>query len=368
MTGARPRARVPLRDDLVGVEPYGAPQLDVPVRLNTNETPWPPPAVFLDAVAARVRQLPLHRYPDRDAVELRSRLAARERLATERVWLANGSNEVLLQLFQAYGGSGRRLLLFRPGYSAHPLIARVAATEVVEADLPDSFVLDAATAFEAVEEHRPDLVCLASPNNPVGTTVHPHVVRALHEAFGGLVVLDEAYVELSDDPGQGRRLLDELDRLVVVRTFSKAWRLAGLRLGYLLAPTWVVADLLRVRLPYHLDQVTQAAGLAALDHAEEVTAHIAAVVAQRQRVRAALERRGDVEVWPSAGNFLLLRSARDDLFDALLEHGVLVRDFSSRPRLERCVRVTIGTPEENDVFLQALDAVLAGAGARPTSG
>lgn len=348
-----------MRDDLLAVTPYGAPQLDVPVRLNTNETPWAPPAAFTEALAARVAGgLDLHRYPDRDAVALRTAIAAREGLSPDAVWVANGSNEILTQLFQAYGGVGRQLLLFEPGYSAHPLLAAVTQTAVVSAVLDAGFQLSPKTAAAAVAAHRPAIVCVASPNNPTGIPVSAEAVRAMHDAFDGLVVLDEAYVELSDDPGQGRALLDELDRLVVVRTFSKAWRLAGLRLGYLLAHDWVVQDLLKVRLPYHLDAITQAAGEVAVELADEVTAHVAVLVEQRERLFAALTDMG-VQVWPSAGNFLLFRVPdAAGAFQHLLDRGVLVRDFSSKPHLDGCLRVSVGTPEENTAFLEGLAEAL----------
>ncbi|MBW3576443.1 MAG: histidinol-phosphate transaminase [Actinobacteria bacterium] len=348
--------RVPVRDDLVGVEPYGAPQLDVPVRLNTNETAEPPPPEFEDAVRARLGGLGLHRYPDRCVRELRTRLADLERLDASRVWVANGSNEVLLQLFLAYGGPGRRLLLFRPGYSAHPLIARVAVTDVVEEDLPDDFRLDADLAGAAVRRHRPDLVTVAHPNNPTGLPVSLDAVRALHDAGDALVIVDEAYVEFG--AASARELLDGLPRMVVTRTFSKAYRLAGLRLGYLLAHDWVVNDLRRVRLPYHLDTVKQVAALAALDLGPAMLTHIPRVTAERARVAAALEALPDVTVFRSSANFLLFRSDVADLFQRLLDRGVLVRDFSTRPRLEGCLRVSVGTVQENDRFLEALRAAL----------
>lgn len=358
-------ARLPVRDDLADVEPYGAPQLDVSVRLNTNETPWPPPAAFSQQLAARVAQLGLHRYPDRRAWALRSALADRFGLPPARVWAANGSNEVLLQLFQAYGGPGRRLLTFRPSYSMYPELARTTGTAHVEADLDDAFQLTDALATAAVSRCDPDMVVLASPNNPTGLSVPPAVVRAVHDAGRALVVVDEAYREFSSAGPQGSALtlLDELERVVVVRTFSKAWRLAGLRLGYLLGPDWVVDDLRKVRLPYHLDAMTQEAGLVAVELADEVTAHIGLVVAERERVRDALAGLG-VEVFASEGNFLLVRTAVTDLFDRLLAHGVLVRDFSRAPRLEGCLRVTVGTPEENDAFLAALADSLAGQDGR----
>jgi histidinol-phosphate aminotransferase len=350
-------ARVPVRDDLRDLVPYGAPQLDVPVRLNTNETPYPPPPSFGDRLAKRVAALELNRYPDRRVTALRTALGARYGLPPERVWAANGSNEVLLHLFQAYGGPGRRLLLFRPGYSAHPMIARVAATEVVEHDLDDDFRLRPQTAMAAVERHDPDVICIASPNAPTGIVVEDDAVRALHDTGRALVVLDEAYAEFA--AGRAARpaggLLDELPRLVVCRTFSKAWRLAGARLGYLLAREWVIDDLRKVRLPYHLDAMTQEAGLVALALADEVTAHIDPLVAERERLRARLEALDGVDVFPSQGNFLLFRTGLGDLFDRLLARGVLVRDFSGLPRLGGCLRVTVGTPEEDDRFLAALE-------------
>ena len=350
--------RVRVRDDLLEVTPYGAPQLDVPVRLNTNEMPFPPPAAFSEQLAQRVAALQLHRYPDRRAEALRTRLGERFGLGPERVWAANGSNEILLQLFQAYGGAGRSLLLTSPGYSAHPLIARVTATDTLELDLDDSFSLNAFTARDAMERLRPDLVCLANPNNPTGATVELDAIRALHDAGDALIILDEAYVEFGGTSGVA--LLDELPRLVVCRTFSKAWRLAGLRLGYLLAHEWVIDDLRKVRLPYHLDMLTQEAGLTALDLADEVTAHIAAVSAERERLHEEMQAIDGVQVWPSAANFLLFRSEVPNMFSRLLDRGVLVRDFSDKARLGGCLRVSIGTREEDDLFLQALrDAVEA---------
>lgn len=347
--------RLPVRSDLTSVQPYGAPQLDVEVRLNTNETPWPPPAAFTELLARRIGQLSLNRYPDRRAGRLRAAIAGRFGLTPDRVWAANGSNEILMQLLQAYGGADRSLLTFRPTYSMYPEIARTTATARLEEDLDERFRLDPAAGAAAVTRHDPDLVMLASPNNPTGLSVTTEAVRAVHDAGHALVVVDEAYREFAPggEAGSAVSLLDELERLVVVRTFSKAWRLAGVRLGYLLGPDWVVDDLRRVRLPYHLDAITQEAGLAAIELADEVTAHVAAIVAERERVRVALAGMG-VHVFASEGNFLLLRTAVADLFDGLLARGVLVRDFSRQPRLGGCLRVTIGTPEENDAFLTAL--------------
>lgn len=351
--------RVPVREDLAELAPYGAPQLDVPVRLNTNETAVPPPASFIAEVAARMGELELHRYPDRRAMALRAALSQAAHLTPDRVWVANGSNEVQLQLLQAYGGPGRRVLLVRPGYSFHPTVARVTGTEVVEHDLPEDLVLTAEGAREAITQHDPDIVLVASPHNPSGVRMGLDAVRALHDESRALVVLDEAYVEFAADPHASVRLLDDLPRLVLSRTFSKAFRLAGLRLGYLYAHDWVVKDLRKVRLPYHLDALKQVAGIVALEQREALTDHLAATAAERDRVLDDLLLHERVtRVWPSEANFVLLRTDVEDLFDQLLDLGVLVRDFSTSPGLEGCIRVTIGTPEENDWFLRALHKVL----------
>jgi histidinol-phosphate aminotransferase len=349
-----PVERVPVRADLTDVRPYGAPQLDVPVRLNTNETAEPPPPGYLQEVAERIQALELNRYPDRPHRQLRDALAVRAGLDASRVWAANGSNEVLLQLLQAYGGPDRLALSVRPGYSMYPELCRTASTPVVEVDLDDRFQLSAEVAASAVADHDPDLMLVPSPNNPVGSPVGHEVVRTLHDRSRALVVVDEAYVEFAPDGTSVVELLDELPRLVVVRTFSKAFRLAGLRLGYLLAASWVVDDVQKVRLPYHLDAIKQVAGLVALEQESAFLDHRERVAAERDRVALALRGTDGVEVFDSAANFLLLRTAVPDLFQRLLDRGVLVRDFSTRPRLEGCVRVTIGTPAENDAFLAAL--------------
>jgi len=349
-----------VRPELVGVEPYGAPQLDVPVRLNTNETPEPPPAEFLAALAGAVRDLDLHRYPDREAGALRSALAARDGLTPDRVWVANGSNEVLLQLLQAYGGPGRSALTFRPGYSMYPELCRTTGTELLTHPLGPDGRLDLAGVAEATAGRDPAVVLLANPNNPTGALIGHDVVTALHDAVRGLVVVDEAYVEFAPDGASVRPLLDVLPRLVVSRTFSKAFRLAGLRLGYLLGPAAVMADLRRVRLPYHLDTIAQVAGGLALAHEQAFLAHRARTVAERGRVAAALAALPGVDVVPSAANFLMFRTSVVDLFDRLLARGVLVRDVAASAG-PGALRVTIGTPEEDDAFLAAVREALATA-------
>ena len=370
-SAAEDRGLPAVRDDLREVVPYGAPQLDVAVRLNTNETPVRPPESFVTELARRLPSLDLNRYPDRDAVALRTALAEREGLDVGRVWAANGSNEVLLQLLQAYGGAGRTALTFRPGYSMYPELCRTTATPMRTVELPDDGRLTSAVIRDAVvpvvAADDPSITLLANPNNPTGALVDLATIRELHDAVRGLLIVDEAYIEFAPEGASARALLGALPRLVISRTFSKAFRLAGLRLGYLLGPEQVVEDLLRVRLPYHLDALTQLAGLIAVEQEHAFLDHRQATAEERDRIAAAVTAMPSVRVLPSSANFLLLRTDRTDVFDRLLDHGVLVRDLSSSVGRHGTWRVTVGTPEENDLFLAALAEVLGDHDARQES-
>lgn len=353
--GVRP---IHVREDLAKVLPYGAPQLDVAVRLNTNETAQTPPQVFTSVLAARLDGLTLNRYPDRQHHELRQRLGERVNKDAASLWAANGSNEILMQLLQAYGGPSRTLMYPHPSYSMYPELGRTTLTSTVSFPLDDGFQLSAATAIAACEQHDPDIIIIPSPNNPAGTLMAHEAIGALHDASRALIIVDEAYIEFAAASATVLPFMDELERLVIVRTFSKAFRLAGLRLGYVIAPSWVVDDLQKVRLPYHLDTIKQVAAITAIEHEDAFLTHRQQVADERQRLTEMLRRRADITVYDSAANFFLLRSVTHDLFTQLLEHGVLVRDFSTVQGLEGCVRVTVGTPEENDRFLSALFAVL----------
>ncbi|WP_336249708.1 histidinol-phosphate transaminase [Stomatohabitans albus] len=351
--------RVPVREDLQGVEPYGAPQWDIPVRINTNEMPEGPPKALIEAVAARLPTLELNRYPDRDALELRTKLGALVDLPPAQTWVANGSNEVLTQLLQAYGGVARTVLLFNPGYSAHPLLAQVTQTTVVTEELDDNLHLTPAIAQRAVERHQPSLVIIASPVNPTGVVVPDEAIRALHDASSALIVLDEAYIQLANEPNRAITLMHELPRLVVCRTYSKAWRMAGLRLGYCYGPSWVIEDIQKVRLPYHLNAITQLVGTLALDVMGDERANVAEVIAERERVFAQLNTMPSVHAWPSEANFILFHVPQaHHVFTELVARGVLVRDFSTGPRTPDCLRASIGTRTENDQFLSALRTIL----------
>jgi histidinol-phosphate aminotransferase len=331
----------------------------VSVRLNTNESPFPPPPEFVEAWTAALRAAPLHRYPDRGAEALRSALGASLGQPAARIFCANGSNEVLQTLFLTYGGAGRRAVVFEPTYALHSHIASITATEVVVGDRRADFTIDPDAAVELVASAQPTLVFVCSPNNPTGTVEPFATIERLLAATGGLVIVDEAYGEFA--PRSALELVRDDDRLVVVRTYSKVWSMAALRLGYAVAPEWVVEELDKVVLPYHLDVATQLAGRLALDLAEEMGERVGRLVAERERVVAELDRVAGIEVYPSGANFVLLRVLGDGhaLWQRMVDRGVLVRDFSRWPLLAECLRVSIGTPEENDAFLGALRASLA---------
>lgn len=346
---------LPVRDDLAGLEPYFSPQQGARFRMNVNESPYPPPPGVLEEAFASLGEGQLNRYPEQDAGELRAALADRLDRSPDQVWAANGSNEVFLHLFLAYGGTGRRALVFEPTYSLHTLIPRITATDVVVHARTPSFEIDPDEARATLRAERPDLVLVCSPNNPTGNCEPAATVRALLEEAPGLVVVDEAYIEFAAPELSMLDLLVEYPNVVVVRTFSKAWRLAGARIGYLTAHRDVVAGLFRVRLPYHLSAFTQAVGRASLRYADDLLAHVAAIVTERDRISTGLVDRG-LEVHPSDSNFVLFEvDDPDGVWDALLSRGVLVRNYS---RLG-CLRVTAGLPEETEAFLSAIDEVLS---------
>jgi len=347
---------LPLRDDLRGQSPYGAPQLDVAVRLNTNENSYSVPDAVVDAIAKAVQAelRDLNRYPDRDARALRTDLAdyLSHGLTTAHVWAANGSNEVQQQLLQAFAGPGRTALGFGPSYSMHPLLAAGTGTRWIPALRDPDFGLSPASALAQLREHQPDLVFLCSPNNPTGTALDPSVVDAVLAEAPGMVIVDEAYAEFARaGTTSALALLPQHPRLVVTRTMSKAFGFAGGRLGYLAAHPAVVDAVQLVRLPYHLSALTQAAARAALAQRDALLATVEAIKEQRDRIVTTLRSRG-VRVADSDANFVLFEVGGDQqvAWQRLLDRGVLVRDVG----LTGWLRVTAGTESETDAFLGAL--------------
>ena len=350
--------RIPVRDDLRALEGYHSPQVTVPVRLNTNESPVPPPDEWRDAFAAELADVQWHRYPDRAATALREGIAHLHGVRADQVFAANGSNEVLQTLLLTYAGPGRTVATFEPTYQLHGHIARLTGANVAEGERAADFSLDLAEVRRVLSDFRPIVTFLCSPNNPTGLVEPESNVREVQSLAPGLLVVDEAYGQFADWSALG--MVDDDTPLVVSRTFSKTWSMAGSRLGYLVGPAWLVAELDKVVLPYHLDVAKQIAGRLALRFVDHMEERVAVIVAERERLSAAMAAL-PLEVFPSGANFILFRPTAVGgraLWQALLDRGVLVRDCSGWPRLSDCLRVTVGTPHENDIFLDALTEAL----------
>jgi len=357
---------VTLRPGLSALTGYHSPQVAAEVRLNTNESPFPPPERWRNDLAAEISRIEFNRYPDRQATALREGLAEIHGVQPEEIFCANGSNEVLHCLLEAFGGPGRRVLLFEPTYKLHSHLSLLAGAEVVTGGRTEELLIDPDDADRLLAEHRPEVTFVCSPNNPTGRSEPPDQVRRLVERAPGLVVVDEAYGQFA--PWSALDLRSRLDwpagdtsGLVVVRTFSKTWAMAAARLGYLVADPEVVAGCEAASLPYHLSALSQAAGVLALRYGAEMETRVAAMTEERGRLAAGL---GDlaVESWPSDANFLLFRPIErgaKDVWGELLAHGILVRDCSGWDGLTGCLRVTVGTPNENARFLDALKECLA---------
>lgn len=354
--------RPQVRADIALREGYHSPQIDVDVRLNTNEAPEEPPAGFHEALHAALDEIAWHRYPDRSARELRARLAERYGRKPSEVFVANGSNEILQTLLLAYGGVGRKTALFEPTFAMHGHISKTVGSTVIEGARADDYSLDLGEVARVVAEHKPEVLFLCSPNNPSGTVDPPGTVEkvlSIMEGTGGLLVVDEAYGQFADHSAVD--LINDDTPMVVTRTFSKTWAMAGARLGYVLGPTWFIDELEKTILPYHLDSFKQAAGVAALDFTAEMEARVERTRAERERMVAALDDL-PVTVWPSGANFFLFRADEmggQELWQQLVDRSVLVRNCSNWPKISESLRVTVGSPEDNDRFLEAMAGILA---------
>jgi len=352
-------APVPPRSDISALSKYHSAQVEVPVRLNTNESPFPPPQGWRAEVARLVASIDWNRYPDREAHALRGAIATRHGVDMSSVFVANGSNEVLQTLLLSYAGAKRTVAVFEPTYQLHAHLARISGATVVAGRRSSDYTLSSEEIQRVVSEHSPNVTFLCSPNNPTGRVEAWGNIELLADISSGLVIIDEAYAEFSE------RSAVELastsgGNVVVSRTFSKTWSLAGLRLGYVIAPPEIVDMLHAVVLPYHLDSFKQAAGLAALGYVDEMNDRVARIVAERGRITEALSRL-DVDTWPSGANFVLFKPRQiggHATWQRLVDRGVLVRDCSSWSGVEDCLRVTVGTEDENSAFIEALKQAL----------
>ncbi|MCL4449285.1 MAG: histidinol-phosphate transaminase [Actinobacteria bacterium] len=344
---------------------YTSPQPEAAIRLNTNESPLPPPADFIEELKSLLPTVSSNRYPDRYVVKLRQALAEFHDVEPQQIFCAKGSNEVLQCLIMAFGGRGRRVVTFEPTYPMHSHIARICATEVVSAKRKEDFTLDLNEVTRVFLKFDPSISFLCSPNNPTGISESRSGVEKVLECAPGLVILDEAYVQFASgteymlNPDSNltySKTPSMVDKLVRVRTFSKTWAMAGWRLGYMIAPSYVVDACFKVALPYHMDALSQLAGLVALKYVSQMEQRVDMIVKERTRVKEELDKL-PLQVWPSEANFILFKSLAVDgtkLWEALLRRSVLIRDCSTWNQLQGFLRVTVGTREENDTFLAAM--------------
>ena len=351
--------RIPLRSDLRALSGYHSPQVDVPIRLNTNEAPFAPPAEWLDEVGRAAVTIEWNRYPDRAARELREGIGALHGVGPENVFVANGSNEILQCILLAYSGSGRNVTMFSPTYQMHAQIARVVGATVVEGGRNADFTLDSVEIERVVAQSNPAVSFICSPNNPTGIVEPRENIETMLRVAPGIVVVDEAYAQFS--PWSALELVDDETPLVITRTFSKTWSMAAARLGYLVGPRWLVDDMEAVVLPYHLDAFKQRAGLLALKYVADMESRVRDIVAGRDLIESSFAAL-PVTTWKSGANFVLFRPetvAGAALWKELLDRGILVRDCSSWAGLDNCLRVTVGTADENEAFISAMKEVLA---------
>ena len=347
------------REQIQAMAGYHSPQVDVPVRLNTNESPFPPPDGWVEALSQVVSSIEWNRYPDRSAEELRDVIAARHGVDPSMVFVANGSNEVLQTILLTYAGHGRTVATFEPTYQMYAQIARVTGAEVVVGERRADMTLDVYEIERVMQKNKPSVTFLCNPNNPTGLVEPRENLDVLLQQATGIVVVDEAYAEFAD--WSAMDLVAENRPLAVTRTFSKTLSMAALRVGYVVAPTWMVEQLNIAVLPYHLDSFKQAATIAALSFTKEMEERVLLIKSERTRIEEQLSAH-NIQVWSSGSNFVLFhpqsRPAKQ-VWEALLNDGVLVRDCSSWARLDGCLRVTVGTPEENSLFLQAITKALS---------
>ena len=350
------------RPDVALMDGYHSPQLDVEVRLNTNESPEAPPEAWTDALSAALASIDWNRYPDRSAEALRSAIGDLHGVGPEQIFVANGSNEVLQTVMLTFGGPDRTAAVWEPTYALHSHIARITGTAVVEGERAEDFSTDLDEVSRVISAARPAVSFLCSPNNPTGVVDDESTVRSALDMVAdidGLLVVDEAYGQFA--PWSATGLIADDVPLVVTRTFSKTWSMAAARLGYLVGPASIVAELDKVVLPYHLDAFKQLAGTLALAHVDEMNRRVQRLVVERDSLVARLGAL-DVDVWPSGANFVLFRPrsmSGASVWSGLVDRSVLVRNCSSWPRLGDCLRVTIGTTDEDDRFLAALEEVLS---------
>lgn len=347
-----------VRADLALFQGYHSPQVEVDVRLNTNESPISPPKDFLDELASGIKSVELNRYPDRTARKLREALAEFHNVTPGEIFIANGSNEVISTVLQTYGGPGRNAMTFEPTYAMYAQLARVTSTGLIEVERNRDFQLDASQVLKVQSDLQPEVVFFCSPNNPTGLGEDPEIISSVARDEACLVVVDEAYGQFASF--SARNLFLDIKNVVVSKTFSKVWSLAGLRLGYLIGPEKIISSLWDTCLPYHIDSIKQLAGYLSLQRIREMEDTLNLILAGRTLIEEAFSNLR-LQYWSSSSNFILFKAPSgcgDALWQALVDRSVLVRNCSGWPRLKDCLRVTVGTEAENARFITALSESL----------
>jgi len=347
-----------IRDSLRGFKPYRPPSVTAKIKLNTNECPIKPPEAVLRAIEQVAQAGMLNRYPDPSGSVLKSAIAELHGVGAENIAVGNGSNEIIRHLTLAYGGEGRTALMFPPSYQVYGVAARVAGCDVLEVPRDESFSIGP-IEIDRAKAVSPDIAFVCDPNNPTGTALGSEVIGRIAAEIEGLIVVDEAYAEFAEDSSLG--ILSEYTNLAVVRTLSKAYGLAGLRVGYLISSTEIIEAVESVQLPYHLNVISMVASTAALRAQDEYAAIIGNLINERSKVIESLSKISGVSVFPTHSNFVMFRMEQDaeEVYRELLKHEVLVRPYPDEPLFSKCLRVTVGTPAENSAFIEALEKVLA---------
>lgn len=349
-----------VRKELLDLKSYEEPSLPAGViRLHANENPYPFPETVREGIINQLRDLEISRYPDPAAKALRESISGYTGWPAAQTIVGNGSNELILTLMLTFGGPGARVVIPGPTFSMYKIVANLTGASVVPVSLNKDYEIDMYTLEREVKHPDTKLVMLCSPNNPTGKLIPLEQVAQICQSTQGLVVLDEAYYEFGQQTAVG--ILQDLPNLIILRTFSKAFGLAGQRVGYMLANDAVIAQVKKASLPYNLNAFTQSAAKVALEQSAEFAPQIEAILADRNRVDAALRNLPGLVVYPSSANFILFKCTQrpaGEVFHSLSEAGVIIRYFYEASGLENCLRVTIGTKEENDTFLEKLSQIL----------
>jgi histidinol-phosphate aminotransferase len=351
-----------IKESVRALKPYTLSPYRASVKLNQNENPWDAPAKIKQETLKRMKERLWSRYPDFTPQRLHERLAEFSGWQPDGIIAGNGSNELIQVCLMVIIGEGKRVLITEPTFALYRQITTVLGGEVVSVPLRADLQFDIAALLEVIEKRQPDVTIICSPNNPTGCVINDDDLVRLLKAARGLIVVDEAYHDFADHTAVP--LLGDHENLIVLRTFSKAMAMAALRVGYLLAAPQLVQEIAKALLPYNLNAFSQTAAEVSIELFEgKLKPLVQAICAERDRLYAGLASISGLEPLRSHGNFMVVRSSLEPrrVFAELLQRDILIRDVSGYPMLRDYFRVSVGTPEENDLLLQGLREVLKSA-------